>query len=231
MNLFFFTSADEYYKPAAKILIASGKKFGREIHFFDMPTGEIWNRYKVKLLSEANLPPADKYIYLDSDTVMTGPGDWENEECQGVADVLYYMEENQRIIQTMGFIRNHTLLKGEVKGFEYILQLWREFKFPVWCNSGVVVLMAETRLPFMNCWLQWMENIDSHCEKGYISGDEYPLVFARLEFDLPLLPPRFNGMCKSQPIYDWHVLIHADGNVSGEKKLPYIQAIEKVLNG
>ena len=230
MRLFFFTSADDYYRQAAEILIASGKYFGREIHFFEMPAGEMWNRYKVKLLS-GDLPPADKYIYLDADTVMTCEGDWESEECIGVADMLYYMEEKKRLEYTMSFIRNHTCVVGEGKGYEYVCQLWREFNFPVWCNSGVVVLPAEVRVAFMECWRQWMENIDSHCEKGFIEGDEYPLVFARQEFGLPFLPPRFNGMCKAQPIYDWHVLIHADGNVSGEKRLPYTKAVERILDG
>jgi len=230
MRLFFFTSADDYYRQAAEILIASGKRFGREIHFFEMPAGEMWNRYKVKLLS-GDLPPADKYIYLDADTVMTCEGDWESEECIGVADMLYYMEEKKRLEYTMSFIRNHTCVVGEGKGYEYVCQLWREFNFPVWCNSGVVVLPAEVRVAFMECWRQWMENIDSHCEKGFIEGDEYPLVFARQEFGLPFLPPRFNGMCKAQPIYDWHVLIHADGNVSGEKRLPYTKAVERILDG
>lgn len=227
MNLFFFTAADENCRREAEILIASGKYFGREIHYFDIPEGEMPERYKVKLLA-GELPRADKYIYLDSDTVMRSAGDWESEECQGVADIFYHCPE-QREKQTMGLIRNNTTVVGEVKGYEYFCELWRTMEYPFLCNSGVVVLTAETRLDFMNCWLRWMEKIDSHCGRGYFFGDEAPLMFARQEFDLPLLPPRFNGLCKWQPIYDWHILIHADGNVSGEKRIPYIRAVERIL--
>lgn len=228
MKLFFFTSADEYYRKAAEILIASGKRFGREIHFFEMPAGEMWNRYKIKILA-GDLPEADKYIYFDADTVMTCAGDWESDECLGVADVLYYMKEDQRIKYTMSFIRNHTCNIGEGKGFEYICEKWREMDLPVWCNSGVVVLTAKMRMPFMDCWSEWMKKLDEQCERDFIDGDEYPLMFARQEFNLSILPPRFNGMCKSQPIYDWHVLIHADGNVTGEKRIPYDQAVKKII--
>jgi len=231
MNLFFFTAADDdpVYRLKTEILITSGKKYGRDIHLFDIPKDQAWNRYKPKLINSLDLPGVDKYIYLDSDTVLTGPGDWESEECQGVADVLYYMKEDQRIKYTMSFIRNHTCNIGEGKGFEYVCEKWREMDLPVWCNSGVTVLPAEIHLSFTALWLEWMAKIDKHCEKGDIEGDEYPLMFARQEFDLPFLPPRFNGMCKSQPIYDWHVLLHADGNVTGEKRIPYDRAVKKII--
>jgi len=230
MNLFFFTAADDNCKREAEILIASGKRFGREIHFFDIPEGEMPERYKVKLLADPDLPKADKYIYIDSDAVMTGPGDWEDEECQGVADIFYNCPE-QRLKQTMGLIRNNTTVVGEVKGYEFFCELWRLLENPVFCNSGVTVLTDKDRLPFMTNWLKWMEMIDGHCQRGYFFGDEAPLMFARHFFDLPFLPPRFNGLCKWQPIYEWHVLIHADGNVTGEKRLPYTNAVERILDG
>jgi len=227
MRLFFFTAADDQCKREAEILIASGRCFGREIHFFDIPAGEMAARYKVRLLADPGLPQADKYIYIDSDTVMTGPGDWEAEECQGVADIFYHCP-GQRLKHTMGLIRNSTKAR-EKKGFEFFCELWRLLEYPVMCNSGVTVLTAESRLPFMTTWLKWMKVIDKQCDRGYFFGDEAPLMFARHFWDMPFLPPRFNGLCKWQPIYDWHVLIHADGNVQGEKKVPYIKAVERIL--
>jgi len=230
MKLFFFTAVDRnpVYRREAEILIASGKKYGRDIHLFDIPDSEIWNRYKVKLIASSDLPEADKYIYLDGDTVLTCHGDWESDECSGVADALYCWPD-ERIKHTQGFMRNHTLCIGEGMGFHYVHNLWQEMGLPIWCNSGVTVLKAEDRLPFTDIWREWMIDIDNHCEKGFMVGDEAPLMFARQIYGLPLLPPRFNGLCKWQPIYDWHVLIHADGNVSGEKRIPYNEAVEKVL--
>jgi len=222
MNLFFFTIADENRKDEAEdILIASGRRFGREIHLFDIPKGQKWHQYKKRLLADPGLPKADKYIYLDSDTVMTEPGDWESEECRGVMDVFYFCPE-QRTKHTMGFLR-------PLKSFSYVYDLWTKFDYPIWCNSGVVVLPADVRINFMTCWQKWQEMIDKYCEKGFWCGDEAALMFARYFFDLPLLPPRFNGLCKAQPICDWHVLLHAAANPSKEKILPYTNAIKRIL--
>ena len=178
-----------------------------------------------------DLPPANKYVYLDSDTIFTCHGDWEADECVGVGDMLYYCNEADRVRHTNGFMRNHTAVIGEGRGHDYICELWRILDLPIWCNSGVCVLTAELRLPFVRTWQAWMKQIDRHCQKGPMIGDEAPLCFARQMFDLPLLPPRFNGLCKWQPINDDHVLIHADGNVGGEKRLPYLRAIEKMRGG
>lgn len=228
MNLYFFTAADDYYKHESEILIESGLRYGREVHFYPIPAGKQWQRYKVELLA-SDLPPADKYIYLDSDTVFTCRGDWEADECVGVGDVLYYADEGVRLKQTKGFMRNWTAVVGEGTGYEYICKLWALLDLPVWCNSGVTVLPAELRMPFVRSWQAWMNKIDEHCEKGIMIGDEAPLCFARQMFGLPFLPARFNGLCKWQPVsLDTHVLIHADGNVTGEKKLPYIRAVEKM---
>lgn len=228
MKLYFFTAADDHYKHETEILIESGKRYGREVHFYPIPDGKQWQRYKVELLA-AELPLADKYIYLDSDTVFTCRGDWESDECVGVGDVLYYMNEADRLKHTQGFMRNHTCIIGEGRGYEYICKLWDLLDMPRWCNSGVTVLPAELRLPFVKSWQAWMDQIDQHCQKGIMIGDEAPLCFARQMFNLPFLPPRFNGCCKWQPVaLDTHVLIHADGNVSGEKRLPYQQAIERM---
>jgi hypothetical protein len=182
----------------------------------------------VELLA-GDLPEADRYICLDGDTIMTGPGDWESGDCRGVMDVLYYMNEPDRLKHTHAFIKNHTLLDGDPGAYEFILSLWRERQCPIWPNSGVVVLDAEIRLPFAECWKRWMAMIDGHCDKGFVVGDEAPATFARQEFDLPLLAPRFNGCCKWQTIYDWHVLLHADGNVTGEKRIPYDRAVEDLI--
>lgn len=222
VKLFFFTIADENRRDEAKeILIASGKHFGREIHLFDIPKGWIWDQYKRKLLADPGLAKADKYIYLDSDTVMTKHGDWESEQCQGVMDVFYFCPE-QRKKHTMGFLRT-------LKTFEYVYDLWTKFDYPIWCNSGVVVLKADVRINFMRCWIKWQETIDKYCENNFWCGEEASLMFARHFFGLPLLPPQFNGICKSQPIYDWHVLLHAAANPSKEKKLPYTNAIKRIL--
>ena len=231
MNCFFFTYVDKNpkYRADADILIRSGKRFGRDIHLFEIPEGAMWNRYKVELLA-GELPEADRYICLDSDTIMTGPGDWEAEDCQGVMDILYYMDESLRHRHTHAFIKNHTLLDGDPGAYEYILNLWREMNFPVWPNSGVVVLDAGIRPFFMSAWSEWMRRIDAHCDKGYVVGDEAPCMFARHEFDFPLLPPRFNGCCKWQPITGEHVLLHADGNVTGEKRIPFNNAVLDLLD-
>jgi hypothetical protein len=224
MELYFFTAVDDNpkYRQEAAYLIKSGEKFGRKIHLFDIPTGNMWHRYKVKLFA-TDLPKADRYIYLDSDTVFTREGDWDAPDCQGTMDILYYCPE-ARMTQTVGFIRNHTICTGDKEAYDYVYNLWIKSYCPIWCNSGVVVLDADVRARFIPIWQKWMDDIDSHCEKGWVEGDEYPLLFARQEFSLPLLPPRFNGCCKWQPIYDWHVLLHADGNVSGPKRIPYDRA-------
>jgi hypothetical protein len=230
MNIFFFTYVDRNpkYRAEADLLIRSGRRFGREIHLFEIPEGAMWNRYKVELLA-AELPAADRYVCLDSDTILTGPGDWEAGDCQGVMDILYYMDPPDRDKHTKAFIRNHTLLEGDPGAYEAILQLWRKWQCPIWPNSGVVVLDAEVRLPFARRWQEWMTMIDGRCNRGYVVGDEAPCMFARQDFGLPLLPPRFNGCCKWQPIHDWHVLLHADGNVNGAKRIPYNLAVESLL--
>jgi len=229
MNLFFFTAVDSNpkYRKESEYLIASGKKYGRKIHLYDIPPDQIWNRYKVKLLA-SKLPPADRYIYLDSDTVLTGPGDWDAPDCQGVMDILYYTPQT-RHKHTVSFIKNHTVLDGDPGAWEYILDLWQKKHCPIWPNSGVVVLDADVLERFVPVWQKWMDIVDSHCDKGFVVGDEAPCMFARDEFSLPLLSPRFNGCCKWQPIFDWHVLIHADGNVSGDKRKPYNKAVEKAI--
>jgi hypothetical protein len=167
---------------------------------------------------------------MDSDTVLTCRGDWESPACQGVSDILYLWPE-QRIKHTQGFIRNHTLVAGDAPVCEFISELWQAMRFPIWPNSGVVVLNAADRIPFAKLWLEWLDLIDKQSAKGEVVGDEAACMFARHVYNLPLLPPAFNGLCKWQPIFDWHQLIHADGNVTGEKRLPYIRAVEKVLDG
>lgn len=230
MEIYFFTAVDDnpLYQAEADILIASGRRFGRTIHRHRIPAGALWNRYKVNLFA-GDLPPADRYVYLDSDTVLTGPGDWEARDCQGVADFLWYIDHKPLKCQhTNGAMRNHTVCIGEGQGYEYLSRRWHEWGEPIWCNSGVVVLDAAVRQPFAELWRRWMAIIDRQCEKGFMVGDEASLMFARQGFDLPLLPPRFNYLCKWQPpLADWHSvhLIHADGNVTGAKRQPYIDAV------
>ena len=229
MKIYFFTAVDDnpVYRREAEILIASGRRYGRDIHLHDIPAGRRWNRYKVDLLL-TDLPAADRYVYLDSDTVLTGPGDWEAPDCQGVCHVLYYMDRARACKHEAGFMRNHTTCIGDGAAWDYVSALWHERDEPLWCNSGVVVLDAEVRLPFCRMWKDRLTDIDGHCARGFVEGDEYALCFARAEFELPLLPPRYNGMCKWQPIYDWHCLIHADGNVDGPKRQPYTAAVERL---
>lgn len=229
MEIYFFTAVDDnpVYQHEADILQASGERFGRKIHRHAIPPGEMWNRYKLNLFL-GDLPPADRYVYFDSDTVLTGPGDWEADDCQGMADPLYYLEKALRCRHTGGFMRNHTVVIGEGAGYEYVAGLWHAWNEPIWCNSGVVVLDAAIRIPFAQLWQHWMRDIDSHCEKEFMVGDEAAAMFARHGFNLPLLPPRFNYLCKWQPApEDWrdYCLIHADGNVTGEKRKPYNAAV------
>src|SRR5512146_1043799 len=147
MQIFFFTAVDQnpVYRREAEILLASGRQYGREIHLFDIPAGARWNRYKVDLL-RTELPPADRYVYLDSDTVLTGPGDWEAPDCQGVADVLYWCTKYDRLRHTTGFMRNHTICDRDAPAWDYVSTLWHQWHEPIWCNSGVVVLDAAVRL-------------------------------------------------------------------------------------
>lgn len=231
-KLYFFTAANSnpVYRYEAQLLIESGKRFGRDIHFYEIPENEPWHRYKVKIIG-GTLPSADKYIYFDSDCILTGPGDWESDECIGVSDVLYWCKtEPERKKHTNGFMRNHTICGGinDVAGYKKIVELWQGMNWPIWCNSGVTVLPADIRLEFAEYWKQWLHVMDVYSSNPFIIGDEAALMFARHTYGLPLLPPRFNGMCKWQQIYDWHVLIHADGNVSGQDRLPYIRAVEKL---
>ena len=46
MELFFFTYVDQNpkYRQEADYLIRSGRRFGREIHLFEIPDAAIWNR-------------------------------------------------------------------------------------------------------------------------------------------------------------------------------------------
>jgi len=230
MELYFFTAVDDnpVYRAEAEILIASGRKFGREIHLYDVPPTTCWNRYKVDLIA-SELPPADRYIYLDGDTVLTGPGDWEADDCQGVTDPLYFIDHDPlRCRHTNGFMRNHTVCIGEGPGYEFLAALWHEWHEPIWPNSGVVVLDAAIRRPFATVWKRWMAIVDAPCNAGFMVGDEAACMFARQGFALPLLPPRFNYLCKWQPpLADWRSvhLIHADGNVTGPKRQPYNAAV------
>jgi hypothetical protein len=226
VNIYFFTAVDDnpVYRKEAEILLASGRKHGRKIQLYDIPKTEKWNRYKVKLLS-GKLPPADRYVYLDSDCVMTCKGDWEADDCQGGSDILYYCPK-ERIKHTQGFIRNHTVCDGDPGAYDFIMKTWRNFYCPSWRNSGIVVLDAEMRQRFMPVWTEWQNVMDQHSDKGEVVGDEAAFMFAAAEFGLPFLPQRFNGLCKWQTIHDWHVLIHADGNVTGEKRKPYNKAVK-----
>lgn len=229
MNLYFFTAVDKnpVYRREAEILIKSGRKYGRKIHLYDIPDDKVWNRYKIELIS-GKLPDADRYIYMDSDCVLTCNGDWEAADCQGCSDILYYCP-NERTKHTNGFIRNHTLVAGDPGAYEYIIDTWRKMYCPPWRNSGVVVLDAAMRFKFMPIWQKWQDMLDSRSDKGEVIGDEAACMFAAAEFGLPLLPQRFNGLCKWQTIYPWHVLIHADGNVGGEKRKPYTEAVKKAI--
>ena len=230
MKLYFFTAADAnpVYRAEVQTLIASGRKHGRPIDFYEIPADACWNRHKVNILGRADLPEADKYIYLDSDCILTGPGDWEATECQGVADTLYFCPAD-RDKHTIGFMRNHTITRGEGAGFEFVYNLWDKLGRPFWPNSGVVVLSAAQRIDFCRRWRAWLDLVDSYCEKGPICGDEYALVFARHFGQWPILPPRFNWMLKWQPDRPKDCcLIHADGNVGGAKRLPYIEAAREV---
>lgn len=230
MKLYFFTYVDKNpkYRRDAEILIASGKKYGRDIHLYEIPDGEMWNRYKVKLIA-SQLPDADRYICLDSDTVLTCRGDWESDDCRGTVDILYYMGVDERLRYTHSFIKNHTLLDGDKGAYEYIMSLWKELNYPIWRNSGVVVFDRQEKAFMSEQWLAWLEIVDSHCDAGYVVGDEAPLMFAAHAGRWPYLPPRFNVCLKWQPVPENAVLLHADGNVNGEKRIPFNKAVEKVL--
>ena len=228
MNIYFFTYVDDNpkYQKDAEYLIKSGKLYGRDIHLYHVPKEEHWNRYKMNLIA-ANLPKADRYVCLDSDTILTCKGDWDSPDCQGVMDILYFCP-NERTKHTQGFIRNHTVVAGDGPAGEFIFENWRKMHCPPWCNSGVVVLDADIRKDFCSLWFDWQRRCDEHSNKGQVIGDEAACMFARAEFGLPLLPPRFNGCCKWQPIEPWHVLLHADGNVTGQRAEPFLRELRKI---
>ena len=229
MNIYFFTYVDNNpkYRRDAEILIKSGEKYGRDIHLYEIPDDEIWNRYKVKLIA-SDLPEADRYVCLDSDTVLICHGDWESDDCQGTMDILYYMNSVNRNKYTHSFIKNHTLLDGDKGAYEYILNMWRQLEEPIWRNSGVVVVDRQDKRIMSQQWLAWMEIVDSHCDTGKVVGDEAPLMFAAHAGKWPLLPPRFNVCLKWQPMIADAVLLHADGNVDGEKAKPYFDAVKRI---
>jgi len=234
MEIFFFTTVDAEpnYREQAEWLLASGEKYGRKIHLFDMPSNKRWRTYKIDIMG-GDLPAADKYVYIDADAILTCRGDWELDECEGMSDPLHFYPK-LRAKYTVSFMRNHTVTIGEGKGFEYIHSLWIERGEPVWVNNGVVVLKGADRLPFTHLWRQWTDRIDAACEKPPMQCNEPASMFAAAEYGLPLLPPRFNGLCKSQPIPPDGgdcVLIHADGNVTGQKRKPYDNAVARVIDG
>jgi len=230
MNIYFFTAVDKdpVYRAEADILIRSGKQYGRIIHLHDIPDDQYWGRYKAWIIGSDDLPAADRYVYLDSDSIMTGPGDWESKKCQGVMDSLYFMKPGDRNKKLMSFIRCMTSCNHDGRGLIYLRRLWFGFGFPSWYNSGVVVLDAEKRIPFCKLWIEYIELLDTLSENEYLPGDEPALMFARQEFNLPILSPKYNWLLKYQPDPGGARLIHADGNVAGVKREPYVRAVENL---
>jgi len=231
MNIYFFTAVDKdpVYRAEADILIRSGRQYGRKIHLHDIPDDQYWGRYKAWIIGSDDLPPADRYVYLDSDSIMTGPGDWESPKCQGVVDSLYFMDESERRKKTMSWIRCLTSSNHDGRGYYYLRRLWFGYNFPKWFNSGVVVLDAEKRIPFCKLWIEYIELLDTLSEMDHLPGDEPALMFAQYEYNLPALPPVYNWLLKYQPDPGDVRLIHADGNVSGAKREPYVNAVENLI--
>lgn len=225
MKICFFTMYDDKYVRHAMTLVSSGVVFRRPILAFRIPTGEDWTRYKIKLFLGDELPAAKKYVYMDADCILSAHGDWESRDCVGVADMTALHGGDYR--HTLrGF---HSQFRDEENAWNRVVELFHKAGRPVWCNSGVVVLREKDRKPFAKLWMKWCKKIDSFCDSGTSWGDEVHLMFARQEYGLPILPTRFNGLCKWQSITPEHVVIHADGNVTGDKAKPYHDMVRRVF--
>ncbi len=75
MKLYFFTAADDHYKPETEILIESGRRYDREVHFYPIPDGKQWqpiNDDHVLIHADGNVGGEKRLPYLRAIEKMRG---------------------------------------------------------------------------------------------------------------------------------------------------------------
>jgi len=222
MDICFYTMANDNRLEWARHLVSSGDVVDRPVWMFRIPPDhKDPKRYKIELLGSDLLPEADKYVYLDADSIMLKHGDWESDDCIG-AKHEHWGNAGQY----------YKALRGEQARRMYI-DLYNQSGRPLRMNSGLVVLSAGIRHEFAERWQYWNERIDSfsdHPERAKIR-DQIGFAYVFEEFGLPALPERFCCLPKSEPFRDDHIMIHAAGKPSGAAIAPYTNAVNSLLGG
>jgi hypothetical protein len=222
MDCFFWTAANAKYRGEAQILIRSGRRFGIDIHCLPIPEQSPPWRYKSR--QWLDLPDAERYVYFDSDCILARPADWQAEDCLGASRMWWQQSRPAEIAWTRRTVQDH--LRGDGAGRSAILALHEARGSPAWANSGVMVLTARQRREFIPLWLEWIARTDELILPQNRWGDEVGLMFAKSDYGLPDLPGQYNWLLKWQHGVEQAVVIHADGHVSGTKRVPYERAIE-----
>jgi hypothetical protein len=219
MKICFFTMANESMMAQARHLILSGDIAGRPIWFFRIPEDHPDpKRYKLELLMGDLLPDADKYVYLDADSLMLQYGDWEAGDCWGAK------YEHWGRGSGYGNVFTGT-------GFDKFLALYKEYGSPPRLNSGCVVLSGKIRKQFAVDWLEFCLRIDAMSSEWLWIRDQMGYMFAHMKYRLPILPARFSCIVKREILGDHYISLHAAGHPKGAALAQYTHAIDRILGG
>ena len=219
MNICFFTMANEAMMGMARSLIISGDVVGQPIWFYRIPEDHPDpKRYKLYLLRSDLLPEADKYVYIDADSLMLKPGDWEAGDCWGAKYEHWGRGDGYGNVFTG-------------TGFSDFLKLYKKHGSPPRLNSGLVVLSGKMRKQFAEDWLEWCLKIDALSSEWLWIRDQMGYMFAHTKYRLPILPERFSCIVKREKLTDKYVSIHAAGHPKGAALKQYTDAVDRLLGG
>lgn len=215
----FFTMADKAMIDQARSLILSGDIAGRPIWFYRIPADHPDpKRYKLELLASDLLPDADKYVYIDADSLMLKHGDWESGECLGAKYEHWGTGDGYENVFTG-------------TGFDVFRRLHKEYGSPPRLNSGLVVLPGNIRKQFAKDWLDWCHKIDALSSEWLWIRDQMGYMFAHKQYNLPVLPERFSCIVKREKLTEKYISLHAAGHPKGEARKQYTDAIDRILGG
>ena len=198
----------------ARELIASADTAGRQIWFFRPPVDCVEKkRYKIELLRGNLLPEADKYIYLDCDSLMLKHGDWESDKVFGA-----------RLERP----RSHHLNFKDEESREHFIHLTKT-NAKQEANTGVVVVSAEERVKVAERWQYWCDYVDALLSKRSQTRDQFHFRFVRYDLDIGELPKEYNcyPTCGEEP--GEFGAIHAHYTAWPRSKRWYYPHMERVV--
>jgi len=172
-----------------------------------------------------DLPEADKYVFLDADTLFLKHGDWESDECFGAVSEEHLWPRQGLIERDL--MRNFDSIEGR----QAFYALYETYGKPHRCNSGCIVLPADIRKEVGRLWKKWCDKLDALTEKPSKQRCQMQFGFVMAELNLPILPSRFSAFVKKEDVRPDHVLIHAAGKPGPPAVQRYHDAVQRVLGG